>query len=262
MSVDVAAGWTLIGYVLALAVVIAWRAWRCPEGWQLWLQHAICTAYCRICFHWRANGPCPFLEARPGIIIANHSSPADPLLIWVGISNCRPMEFMTAAEYCDIPVLRILTRAQRCIPVARDGKDMAATRTALRRLQENRLVGVFPEGKINDGSGLLPGNPGIAFLALHSRAPVYPVYIENAPRGKNMVQPFWNFRRVTVHYGEAVDLSEYYGRRRTPELLQEVTDLLMSRLAQLGDLEQSSPDSRASQERRDVLPLAQNPASA
>jgi 1-acyl-sn-glycerol-3-phosphate acyltransferase len=123
------------------------------------------------------------------------------------------------------------------IPVDRDGRDMGPVKEALRRLRGGRLVGIFPEGRINDRCGaseLLAGNPGMAWLALHSRAPVCPVFIHDAPQGANMVAPFHTFARVRLVYGEPIDLSGFYGRRITQDLLQEVTGELMRRLAELG----------------------------
>jgi 1-acyl-sn-glycerol-3-phosphate acyltransferase len=240
MTADSIATWILAGYALGFAALPVWSALRCSEGWNIWVLYVIANLYGRLCFHWRANRRCPFLNESPAIIIANHRSPVDPLLIWVGVSNRRPLEFLTAQEYFGIPGLQFIFETMRAIPVARDGKDTGPTRTALRRLQAGRLLGVFPEGGINPGPGLLPGNPGIAWLALQSRAPVYPVFIENAPQNQSMVAAATTFTRVRVNYGDPVDLSAYYGRRTSPELLQEVTDLLMGRLAALGGLE--APD--------------------
>ncbi|MGE5195276.1 MAG: lysophospholipid acyltransferase family protein [Deltaproteobacteria bacterium] len=236
MSVDDIACATLAGYCLIFAGIALWRALHCPQGWRLWLLYVIDSLYCRLAFHWRANRRCPFLDERSAIIIANHRSPLDPLLIWVGMTNRRPPECLTAKEYFGIRGLQFIFEATRAIPVARQGKDMAATREALRRLKEGHYLGVFPEGRINTGPGLLPGDPGIAWLALHSQAPVYPVFIHNAPQADSMVSPFYTFTRVRISYGDRVDLSAYYGRRLTAELLQEVTDLLMSRLGALGGL--------------------------
>jgi 1-acyl-sn-glycerol-3-phosphate acyltransferase len=260
MSADSIAGWTLAGYFGCAVLLVVWRALACPEGWRLWMLHVIAVVYCKFGYHWRANRPCPFLDAHPGIVIANHRSPVDPMLIWAGVSNCRPIEFLTAGEYFGTPGLQFILDAQRSIPVARDGKDMSATRLALRRVQQGRLVGVFPEGRINKGIGMLPANPGIGWLALQSRAPVFPVFVVNAPQGESMVAPFFNFTRVRVIYGDPIDLSAYYGQRRTPELLQEVTDLMMTRLGALGGIPavQSLPMRDAA--RSDVLPMTASSA--
>lgn len=236
MAVDSIAGWTLAGYVLLLAGLVLWRALACSRGWQAWVLFVIASLYGRLCFHWRANRQCPFLNASPALVIANHRSSIDPVLIWAGVTNRRPLECLTAQEYFGIPGLQFIFDTMRAIPVARDGKDMGPTRTALRRLKEGRIVGVFPEGRLNTGPGLLPGNTGVAWLALQSRAPVYPVFIHNAPQSASMIGALYTFTRVRVCYGDPVDLSAYYGRRTSPELLQEVTDLLMGSLAALGGI--------------------------
>ena len=62
----------------------------------------------------------------------------------------------------------------RAIPVDRDGEDMEATKVALRRMRAGCTVGIFPEGRINFGPGLLPPNPGVAWLALKAGRPVIP----------------------------------------------------------------------------------------
>ncbi|MBI3861691.1 MAG: 1-acyl-sn-glycerol-3-phosphate acyltransferase [Planctomycetia bacterium] len=245
MSADAIAGWTLAGYALALAGLVLWRALSHPRGWRTWLLYLIAALYSRLCFHWRANRPCPFVDATPALVIANHRCPLDPLLVWVGVANGRPIEFLTAQEYFGTPGLQFIFDTMHSIPVARDGKDTGPTRTALRRLKEGRILGVFPEGRLNRGQGLLPGNIGVAWLALQSQAPVFPVYIHNAPQRDDMVSPLYTFTRVRVSYGDPVDLSEYYGRRKSPELLQEVTDLLMERLAELGGVAPSPHDAPA-----------------
>ena len=234
MASDTIARWALLGYALAFVAIVLWRALRCEQGWRLWLLYVIDSLYCRLCFHWRANRACPFLHEHSAIVIANHRSPLDPILIWVGVTNRRPLEYLTAREYFGIPGLQFIFEATRAIPVGRDGRDMTATRTALRRLKEGCYLGVFPEGRLNTGPGLLPGDTGIAWLALHSQAPVYPLFIHNSPQGTTMVNSAYKFRHVRISYGDAVDLSAYHGRRISGELLHEVTDLLMSRIAQLG----------------------------
>ncbi len=52
-----------------------------------------------------------------------------------------------------------------------------------------------------------------------------------------MVKPFYTRCRVKVVYGDPIDLSAYYDRKRTRTLLREVTDLLMRRLAELGGVD-------------------------
>ena len=68
----------------------------------------------------------------PGILVCNHISGLDPVLVQ---SVCpRLVVWMMAREYYEIPGLRWLFETIEAIPVDRSGRDMAATRAALRRL--------------------------------------------------------------------------------------------------------------------------------
>jgi 1-acyl-sn-glycerol-3-phosphate acyltransferase len=114
---------------------------------------------------------------------------------------------------------------------------MGPAREALKHLKEGKLVGVFPEGRLNTGTDLLPANPGIAWLALRSQVPVYPAFIHNAPQGKDIGAPFYTPARVRVQFGPPIDLSEFHDAKKTQELLNQVTQLIMTRLAHLGGVE-------------------------
>ena len=246
-------------YAASAVAIIVRQALRCQDGLQVWLLYVIERLYCPFMFHWRANRRCPFPQTGPALIIANHRSPVDPLMIWMNHHlagkehKIRVMVFMTAREYLEKPGLRWLRSAMQCIPTDRDGRDVGPAREALRRLESGQLVAVFPEGRLNRGDGLLDANPGVAWLALRARVPVYPVFIHDSPQGKNMVDPFCTVSQVRVSYGDPIDLSSYFDRRKTRELLEEVTDLLMSRLAELGGIQKGDSDA---DDPPDVLPLA------
>ena len=243
MEPDVAAQLTLAAYAAAALLVIIREALRCRDGWAAWMLFVINRLYLPLAFHWRANRRCPFPARGPALIIANHRSAVDPLFIWMNhhFSSkdhvIRVIGFLTAREYCEMGgLVGFICRAMRSIPTDRDGRDTGPARAALRRLKNGDWVGVFPEGGINTGERLLEGTPGTAWLALRSKVPVYPVFVHGAPLGKTMIEPFYKFCRVRVSYGDPIDLSRYYGSRKTSELLREVTDLLMARLAELGGM--------------------------
>jgi 1-acyl-sn-glycerol-3-phosphate acyltransferase len=87
----------------------------------------------------------------------------------------------------------------------RTGRDSAATRAALRALNEDRILGIFPEGKIEKTRELLPFQPGVAQLAIRTGAAVYPAYIEGTNRGKEMVPAFVSGNRVRLRFGPPVE---------------------------------------------------------
>lgn len=249
MNPETAAVLTLTMYLTITAGLIARSIFQCRDGWGVWLLYIIQRLYSGLLFRWRSdNRPCPLPAEGGGLIVANHRSPVDPMMVWTnhhlrgypdgGARNIRVAGFLTASEYCDVPGLRWLVRTMRSIPVDRNGQDMGPTREALRRLRNGELVGLFPEGGINWGTRLRSANPGVAYLALKGRVPVYPVFIHDAPQPqKSMVDPFVRRSRVRITYGEPIDLSEYHDRKATGELLHEVTDLIMSRLAETGGVD-------------------------
>lgn len=240
MFSDTAAVLALTLYGCIVLAVIGWQIRSFRQNWKAWILYIVQRLHNGLMFQWRSNRKCPFPDEGAGLIIANHSSPVDPMLVWMnhhlGSSShrIRVFSFMMAKEYYEIPGLRWLCEALLSIPIDRAGKDIAPIKTALEHLKNGRLVAIFPEGKINLGEGLLEGITGAAWLALTAKVPIYPVYIHNSPRGNSMVEPFYRPTRVNVSYGDPFDVSEFYGQRKTQELLRKVTDLMMERLAELG----------------------------
>ncbi len=209
---------------------------------MLWILHVINRLYLGFFFRCRSN-VCPIPPEGPALIVANHRSPVDPLFLWYCYCQgnpgaaLRPIGFMMAKEYYERRDFNYCFRVLESIPVARDGADMGPAREALKHLKAGQMVGVFPEGRLNKGTNLLPANPGIAWLALRAQVPVYPAFIQNAPQGESISEPFRTPARVRVIYGEPIDLSEYQNARKTQELLNQITHLIMTRLANLGGVE-------------------------
>ncbi len=240
-----------IAAVLAFVIWAVWRVRVCGCGFQAWFLHWIAQIYTRVMFRLNAANDRTIPEDTPAIIIANHTSPVDPMLMWA--DHCRSFKsskvrlpgFMTAREYCEIGgIVGWICRVMESIPVSRHGRDMTPAKQALQRLKNNELVGIFPEGKINDvapDEQLIPGDTGAAWLALKSRVPVIPVYIRSAPRGKSMVSSFLVRTHSTLYYGNPIDISRWYDQRLNQEILREVTDEMMLHLAELGGVKPPPP---------------------
>ena len=160
--------------------------------------------------------------------------------------SIRVIGYLMAREYYEQPGLTgCISRAMQSIPVDRNGHDMGPTRDAVRRLERGDLIGIFPEGGINTGDGLRSANSGIAFLALKAKVPVIPVFIHGVPKAESMITPFYTPCRVCVTYGAPIDLSLWQGQRKSQELLQALTDALMSKLADLGGVTYNHSDNEA-----------------
>ncbi len=198
--------------------------------------------YCRWWFRLRCVGPCTIPAEGPAIVVANHTSTIDPLLL-IATNPGRPISFLIAKEYHELPIIHRFTRMIECIPVKRDGFDVAATRAAIRHLQAGKLLGIFPEGRIARGRTLEP-KLGMAMLALHARVPVIPAHISGTRFSGHAAWPFFQPQHARVRYGPAIDLSGYYGRRRDPGVLEEAAEVIMGSIRDLA-AEQAGEATRA-----------------
>lgn len=223
------------------------RAVTCEAGWRAWVCYRIAAVHRALFARCRVVNSCPYPEFGPAIIVANHTSPVDPVLLWhshfAGFSKprLRVIGFMMAREfYQQRGIVNWVCRAMESIPVDRSGRDMSSIREALKRLENGHLLGLFPEGRLNVESPekqLLRGGSGVAWLAIKSRAPVIPVFIHNAPRSKTMLGSFFIRTQVTLVYGQPIDLSPWLDKKPDHLELAEVTDVIMKTLSELGGID-------------------------
>lgn len=139
-----------------------------------------------------------------GILVSNHISGLDPLLIQ---STCsRLIIWMMAREYYELPILNPIFRAISAIPVDRSGRDMPAMRSALRALESGRILGIFPEGKIETAQELLPFQTGVALMASRAGVPIYPAYLDGIRRNLSMKEAYILRQSATLAFGPPIML--------------------------------------------------------
>jgi len=118
------------------------------------------------------------------LLAANHISHFDPFIISSVVR--RKIDWMAMAEFFPNPLLGLLLRAVDAFPADRYRADRKTIRTAIERLKQGRVVGVFPEGGIRDGTGsVLEGatlRPGAATLAQIAGVPILPCVIVGSDR--------------------------------------------------------------------------------
>jgi len=128
---------------------------------------------------------CEHLNRAGGFLLAsNHISHFDPLIISSVLR--RKIDWMAMAEFFPVPGLGHFLRAVDAFPAARDRADRKTIRTAIERLKNGRIVGVFPEGGIRDGArSLLEGaslRAGASTLAHMAGVPIVPCVILGSDR--------------------------------------------------------------------------------
>jgi 1-acyl-sn-glycerol-3-phosphate acyltransferase len=225
-------------FVLAAGAAAAWL-WRWRRTGLPWTDFwflQVPQIYSGLWHRRRSNRKSPLPKQGPAIIISNHTCSADPTFFLADSS--RPISFVVAREHYNVhPFVRWVLDHLRCIAVTRKGRDPAGVRRILRRLDEGAAVGLFPEGNLSGVAKncVLRAKHGAAYVALKSRAPVYPAYITGGPRTDQLLASWVYPARtgVRVTYGRPIDLSAYHDKPLTRALLAEVTRFLMGRVKAL-----------------------------
>jgi 1-acyl-sn-glycerol-3-phosphate acyltransferase len=204
--------------------------------------YILCHVMTRILWRARVVGQVPFAAGEGAVIVCNHIGPIDPAFIALACN--RPVHWMVAGEYFKIPVIGHGLHALGCIPTNRGGVDIRSTKMAVRLAQAGDLVGLFPEGRINESSRfLLPGRPGAALIALKAQVPVVPCYIQGSPYDGTIFGFFFIAAKTTLVVGQPIDLSDYYHREGGErEILDALTKRFLKEIATLAGRADYAPD--------------------
>jgi 1-acyl-sn-glycerol-3-phosphate acyltransferase len=166
----------------------------------------------------------------PAILVSNHFNLADPPVLTYVMP--RRVVWMAKQELFDIPVAGWLFRAFGLIPVRRFEGDLKALRKAQNALRRGHVLGMFPEGTRSAGRGLKEGEPGTAFIAIRTGAPIVPVAIWGT---EGIKLPWAAFRfggaRISVRFGQPFQLPET--KRASKEQIEAGTREIMERIAAL-----------------------------
>lgn len=163
------------------------------------------------------------LPAKKTLLIGNHISGWDPLMytLW----SKSPVSFVYKAEFRKSAFLRWVFDGMDFVPVHRGKVDLNATKSILRQLQNERIVGLFPEGTRNPNVDCLQEfHTGAAMFAIKSHAPLRPFYIWEKTK---------ILRRNYIIVGEEFTLDEFYDQPVSKELLERATEVVRQRVDDL-----------------------------
>ena len=166
----------------------------------------------------------------PLIIVSNHLSNADPPML-VG-SLPRRLYFMGKRGLFANPLVSSFFTAVGVYPLNRNGVDIQALRWNLRLLKRDQPIVLFPEATRSRSGRMNRGNPGVAYIAARSQAPILPVAIT----GTENIPGFWRIAfplcHIKVTIGDPFTLPILEGKLSRP-LLEHMTDMIMYRVAAL-----------------------------
>ncbi len=175
-------------------------------------------------------------EGKPAIFCVNHQSLFDPLIYGVTVTHYsrRILHIMAKQELFDTPGINAYIRWIYAFPVHRGEHDEVAYQTALDLLKKGELVGMLPEGTLNNGGlNFLEPKTGAARLAIEAQVPIIPVGMTGTDQvlAKGAKTPNFNVRLVSK-IGEPIHIHEKYFGKPTPshEDLMEIMNHVMEKI--------------------------------
>lgn len=183
------------------------------------------------------------------ILVINHVSHLDPLTsAHIVYDHGRSPRYLAKSGLFNIFFVgRILTSARQ-IPVERMTADaVGAYESAVQAVNAGECLMVYPEGTITrDPEGWpMRGKTGAARIALATKAPVIPVAqwgIQELLPAYTKRPHFFPRKTVKVKVGDPIDLSEFYDREQTPELIHQCTERIIDGLTALvGEVRGETP---------------------
>jgi 1-acyl-sn-glycerol-3-phosphate acyltransferase len=162
------------------------------------------------------------------VVASNHRSVVDGVLLaLVGARRGRATRFLVAAEVFEFRIPGWVLRTFDQIPIRRGNQDAGALDAAIDALRTGSVVGIFPEGRVNDEPSMLRGRTGVARITLAAGAPVVPLGLWGTQTRWPRSGIRWHlpFRpRVAVEIGPPV---EPHGDLNSPEDVRAFTEEVM-----------------------------------
>ena len=185
----------------------------------------------RLFTHLEVTGLENIPQGGPLLVAFNHLAHLDGALVLAFLP--QPVEGIALEDLYHVPITGQLLRLYGTIPVHRDQFDRQVIRRALQVLAEGKILALAPEARQSLTGALERARQGVAYLALHSGAPILPVALtgtENVPSDlKRLRRP-----RLAVTFGEVfippLRASKPQTRRQQ---VAELTDEIMYRIAAL-----------------------------
>lgn len=208
-----------------------------PPRWDdalFWCARGALRACLRLLFRWRIEGSPP--SSGGYVLAANHASFLDPLIL--GAATPRRVIYLMTETVWRSASAGWFYRWNRAIPLSARGGNREALRAARAVLQQQRVVGIFPEGGLSRDGKLMLGNPGAVSLVLNEGLPIVPVGIVGAAEALPSGALLPRRVPIRVRFGAPITAEEVAalgGSRR--EQLQRATRRIMQRIAALSDQE-------------------------
>lgn len=158
------------------------------------------------------------------IIVCNHTSNIDALMF--AAHFWEPFFYLAKKELYKNKFMAFITRNIGGICIDRSINDFGAIKNCLKVLKDGRKLVIFPEGTRvhSDKMELGEIKGGASMLAIKTKLPIVPVYLNRQPR---------LFRKTVLTVGQPFELSEFYQGKLDSEKQERAGEVLSQKMHQL-----------------------------
>ncbi|MFX0102108.1 MAG: lysophospholipid acyltransferase family protein [Candidatus Hodarchaeota archaeon] len=178
-------------------------------------------------------------EGEPAIVCTNHQSVFDPIIFCVSFAHFarRRIHTIGAQRWFDVPFVGAYVKWCYAFPVRRGEHDVEAYNKVLQFLEEGELVGVYPEGTINNGGlNFLEPHVGAIRMAIDAKVPIIPLGITGSDKIMVRESKLPNLNtKLIVKIGKPMTMHEQYFDKPMPphETLKGMINKVMNEIRNL-----------------------------
>lgn len=146
----------------------------------------------------------------PYIVTANHLSLIDPLLVSLAVGGI--VRYLALDElFGRSRVLDELMLYVGAIPLSRERPPYGALQQALHLLEDDQIIGIFPEGARSRYWGERPIKRGAAWLSLATGAPIVPCTVIGTESTLSLSEPRFRVPSVRLSVHPIIEPDPYCG---------------------------------------------------
>jgi 1-acyl-sn-glycerol-3-phosphate acyltransferase len=200
-------------------------------------------------FSLRTTGGQYFPRTGPALILSNHQTFLDPVLVGLGIP--RYISWVARQTLQKNRFIAKLIASLRAIPIDHHGFSREGLQSVVAALERGECVGMFPEGTRTPDGIMHPFKPGLSLIIKRTQAPIIPAGIAGAyaawPRNQKLPHPSPIFmppspRTIAVSTGKPIDPAKYKKCSRE-EMLEDLQQAVREEMASAERLRRKSqPD--------------------
>ena len=167
----------------------------------------------------------------PAILVANHFSLLDPFV--VTCCTNRIIHWLVASWVFRIKPCSFFAKRVPFFKVEPGkGNNKEALKQATILLSQDRIIGVFPEGKLSRNGELNPFLSGAAYIGIKSKVPIIPLYIDGTYKAFRRDKIFLKWPKISVIIGENFILNGIYNPTHKKDI-EKGSEFIKDRIAEL-----------------------------